>query len=1623
MAGGNLDLPEDLLPSRLVGEAWAGKDTLAGGNGKEKNPIGFLDEGKDQATSENNIPLSPQWLYAKPGDSKDTRPTSFAPSVTLPDSVQKDMWPQEKKEWRRNVIDLESNRRWREEERETSLLSRRERKKEGDRETEYRKNDRHPDNISLREAADLKTLSSSDRLHEVPNRSAGNENRRDSKWSSRWGPEDKEKEPWTERKVDVEKEGSHSEKQFFLASLRPVSGSDSRDKWRPRHRQEIHSGGSAMLRAAPGFGGVEVPPVPFASGRGRSKSVSGLQFGRPSAAGPIGAWPVNKANFQYPRGKLLDIYRNQKMPVVDFTSESFVEVPPITVSSSITPLAFVTPDAEEEVVLKDIWKGEVTSSEVSLNRERMTRVNEEIDDGANTLVDNKHNKMESIATLKELESKDNINLLINLVGPDDRAPKVADHEVIHDKPVLGGNLTNFEINLSEIEVANVDDQTSHLDIPKNIKLGEGSTVSFDVNAKLPDASCPLYDASFVEISNTNNHENHKIEKKLSEQGTFPEELSLFYQDPQGDIQGPFLGVDIISWFEQGFFSTDLPVCLSDAPEGTPFRPLGEVMPHLKLEQHIVLDLPSGNKSEPLDTTRGNLETCVPSSRFSDSFPTNDQQRLLSWDTLDHHVKHNVVESEASVDPNKAWLSFSNSETPLGTTGLEEKIFHDFTGQDTEVVLYKGRPVGDMEKGSGKLVNENIALSRSTSGNHFLMTETGNSSFASHNIPRDNDLNSLGLLWSELEGTHRKLPLSSTVPGSTENLIDNHDSARNAFLFSHNPEQFNSISDFPIMNEPWANNYRNKGSNIIHDNFDANNLSRFEAESNQFSLERQLLLQQLEKQQLQQQRLLSPQNVEFAGTLLDQVRDPMQQHHLVNQQPREDLERILKFQFEQQRYLDQLKQQHQMHQRHQQLHEHQMQLLHRLQHHEPQRQQQLQKQIHLEHLLHRQLLEPGSGASNIDSHVMNMYDQVLLRQRLLSESQQQSHNLSLHHDSASEQFLEANFLQNFQRQNQNDLLDVLSHSKRGQVPTLEQKFLLELQQEQLQARQLSRQLSGMEEERHVGGVWSVDDSGQFIRTAPGPHQNYAARLSQLDLVQAQALSSLEQPSHLQQNFLSHERMPHDPYERRPHPLDRSMHMHVGAPAPNLDLVNAVARAQGLDAQGHLDQLHTFNQIGQIPSSVRSHQIRISEEFTVPHLDARERHWSEASRQRSSDLMESHLKQLQIEAAKQRSTNLSLPGENLNAWASSLGNDGSSEHGLRDLLFHENFQSQQPTGLAVGTPTSSYELRDSWIYSRPSSENPFNLSSERGGLSSSFSESSFFADVGQPTKEQLSNKNMEDDASNFESSRSTLRSGSARSFEQKQFPADIDIIEKEKFVNSIGGGSSLKRLDISNLMEGARGKSLGPRGSSGTRLAMDMQESGVKQAAGGGHEVVNIDKSFRHDSSGKAGGGLTFFNYEMTLDSVHPEEIGSNISGDVLKGTNSSFLEHTHDPHSTSSAELPDMIASQPPKGKKPTTFGSSEEDSAGNPASQSTETSISNKKDSRFRRTSSGSDADVMELSFSDMLKSTKKPMPEPENPEVGSLGKAAKKKGKKGRQIDPSLLGFKVHSNRILMGEIQRPDD
>lgn len=61
----------------------------------------------------------------------------------------------------------------------------------------------------------------------------------------------------------------------------------------------------------------------------------------------------------------------------------------------------------------------------------------------------------------------------------------------------------------------------------------------------------------------------------------PEDLVLYYKDPQGEIQGPFAGSDIITWFESGYFGIDLQVRLAGAPVNYPFSLLGDVMPHLR----------------------------------------------------------------------------------------------------------------------------------------------------------------------------------------------------------------------------------------------------------------------------------------------------------------------------------------------------------------------------------------------------------------------------------------------------------------------------------------------------------------------------------------------------------------------------------------------------------------------------------------------------------------------------------------------------------------------------------------------------------------------------------------------------------------------------------------------------------------------------------------------------------------------------------------------------------------------------------------------------------------------------------------------------------------------------------
>lgn len=176
-----------------------------------------------------------------------------------------------------------------------------------------------------------------------------------------------------------------------------------------------------------------------------------------------------------------------------------------------------------------------------------------------------------------------------------------------------------------------------------------SATSFDVNNKLPHES-----HSLVSMPASEQHWDgglHEIGSRANEyqldRGIPPEELSLYYRDPQGEIQGPFLGVDIISWFEQGFFGTDLPVRLEDAPDESPFQELGDVMPHLKFRHEYDSGTDLSSNLERSVVMEGTSETCLQSGvPVPESIPSTvvdgSSWQLPDFDAIPAHQGQSYV---------------------------------------------------------------------------------------------------------------------------------------------------------------------------------------------------------------------------------------------------------------------------------------------------------------------------------------------------------------------------------------------------------------------------------------------------------------------------------------------------------------------------------------------------------------------------------------------------------------------------------------------------------------------------------------------------------------------------------------------------------------------------------------------------------------------------------------------------------------------------------------------------------------------------------------------------------------------------------------------------------------------
>ncbi|XVE66062.1 hypothetical protein DITRI_Ditri08aG0051200 [Diplodiscus trichospermus] len=1509
----------------------------ASGGNEEK-----VDDSKaDQLTSESSMPLSPQWLYAKPTETKmDMRVPNSVSTVNSIDPNQKEGWrldgSEEKKDWRKILSETESSRRWREEERETGLLSSR---------RDRRKGERRVDTTSTRETTESRSLSSSDRWNDSNVRNPGHESRRDSKWSSRWGPEDKEKESRSEKRTDgeKEKEDANNDSQSLVSSNRSLfeRDTDSRDKWRPRHRMEVHSSGSTFSRAASGFGPekgrVESRNPGFTFGRGRSTCM-----GRSSSANSIGAIHSFKSEsvpgkpnlladtFCYPRGKLLDIYRREKRnPSFATVLDGMDESPPLTQVSIVEPLAFVAPDTEEEAILSDIWKGKVTSS-IVYNSCGQGKPNENVSE-----VGDLESSVEkqgipgqiltggSVDTLQEAAHTDRYQA--NMV-----AGKGVDHE--EDNKIASICLpSNSDGIAPTVPKSNgicgaIEMGSSHHNIRENCNLDFASsghpqfddieaTPSFDIKLKLPGDSSSLFPVEFEKNQSSDEQiiESNSEAKSLGG-GTSPEDFTLFYIDPQGNIQGPFLGADIIMWFEQGFFGLDLPVRLGDSAEGTPFQELGDIIPQLKAKDGQASIVNLNSKLEESGHLGGNLEVSSPASSAVSNIVDS---------SLEHDLWHRVSGFN-SLSSQHVHSRNSAPEAPLQLPHSKGQNFEDFVTQDEEIIFpgRAGNPGYPAIKSSGR-VHDPLENSGSHLSLPHELTETGIRN------QDDNKLHRFGLLWSELEGAQSRNDQTSYVPSGIGRAAP-----------------FVPVADPAVAGGPWSDVYRKSvlpDHNLFQDALAAKRLSHLEQGRHHFDLAERLMSQQVQKQQFQQLNMFSP-----SGCLNDSVLEcvPSQNQNLLQQRQfsnsAPDMEHLLAVEMQQQRQL--------------QLQQYQMQQQLQFQHQQKfllEQQQSQARQNLLDQLLHGQVPDPGLGQSHFDpNRSKNVLDQVLLEQQLIHELQQQPHN-HLRHVPSLEQLVQAKFGQPLQEEPQRDLLELISRAQHGQLQSLEHQLL---QQEQLQ-RQLSMGLRQHNDERDVDTIRPADQLNLLLRNHAGVNQVHSSGFSPLDFHQHhQRPIHEEQLSHLERNLSLEEQLHRGHFEPSSLQLERSLSLLPAVSGVNMDVLNAMAHANGLDLQEPTNR-RSAGQVATFSSAIHTHNPHhslVPNQVDVSPSDANEGCWPESNGQLGSEWMEPQIQKLHTNSEwLKRDSEVKMTSENPGLWISEGLNDDKSRLLLLELLHQKSGHQPEsldraPSGICTGSNSLDHSLSV--------------LSEREAGLNKSFVVGSY----GSSSSEQ----------------------------------SHVSLVDNKQD-RQAGCSENNERLPF-------------------------------RAEPGAGQGEIPINALCRHSSISVSGGNDGFYNDHIGSCNSFSEELAKDCVRVPANALDNMLLRHISISRTSLPQEgLSDLVSDPASRGKNSLNRNEGgKQDHGGNLAKHS-DIATSAKKEMSFQRASSSGDGDVSEASFVDMLKSNAKKnvMQEvhgtvgQESSEGTQGSRGGRKKGKKGRQIDPALLGFKVTSNRIMMGEIQRIDD
>ncbi|KAH9329430.1 hypothetical protein KI387_001538 [Taxus chinensis] len=1752
MADEKRDLPEE---HSLSHEPWNSRDghkSLLESSGLLVDSLDM--ETKDFSVSENVIPLSPQWLHSRAAENKEPRiPNSSAQSGSS-DATLKEHWrgdgSLDKKDWRRTAsVESDGGRRWREEERENSAVARRDRRKDGDRETEMWKNDRRSENSSVREAAESKNLISSDRWQDSGSR--------DKKWSTVWGPEDNEKDARREKRGDADKEDGHDRQASFSSSrLATDRESEKVPAWKPRFRLE-NTRDNSRKNSAGGRGSG------FAFGRGRSNGSAINLLGNLPGKAPIGASIVTDG-FCYPRGKLLDIYRDLKVFSPSLAiPDGFVEVFGITSSDHVEPSAFIPPEAEEQAMLDHIRKGNITSSEAISDRfsDISGRVYREGNGfREDLLVDN--NKQASFDCVADLNTVTESPLKLCEVGlPDLDESELIDPVISKETGAdcngtdevfslhFGGDETfasdassnaigvaklNEEISENPYagEKIGVDDNYTTLE-RKSRKgfdnaskiLSEGTTFieeksMGDIHStsegvvSLPADANVFFDNKFFDGDDLENQELKKKDRSLGEQGFSPEELTLFYKDPQGEIQGPFLGIDIISWFEQGFFGTDLLVCFADcfadASEGTQFQALGEVMPHLRRKTHAVdgfvsIEDSSNSNEVGLRSGQGVLSSEI-------SFENDQQNPAFIYNS-------DKILSSFSEQPANVLGGSYSPDTPkstLDSTPTQEK--QPFLGPVRE--SREGSVARMTQHGVGSIVGEPIESIERHRVPAFSQAEIIDKQASMQSVAE-----ALGAAWSGQEGERffdrRSGLLDSLVSSSvTANVIpmkSNLQSLPNnqyQDLFRSSKESSFSASSPVPTERAWSEIFQREAHHLPQ--FD-HNLQQMERAELLFHRQ----LQQEQQQHLKHQMSLPAQlQLQPGVTLHNQIpnsglghtMDSSLLHHPSALQPSflpphkqlvgppvpqspVSLDPIARLQ------LQQLQQQ-----THNpvQLQPHQQQL--QQQHHTYG--QQSHHQTSLDQLL-SQIYDPSYEQNHGHLPQSGLIDQLLLQQEGLRPDSR-LHQQSMLRPSNS---METNLS-----------LNQLLHQRRH-----------ELQSHQLS---LAAQQQYMDE-RRVSGVWAVDESGEFVQTQASnlqpfdlhqPHQRMLNTQQQLShhlnfqsshplALNADIKSTypFERVDHLERTVDGRLRNMHDPnflpYER---PTDLSL--------MNMDVAHSLKQQlQELRMQERFDVTRLAGQDEQFLSKINHHNSRpLPMPFQALQPEATNRGWEQLSNTHASDVpfqrtgyfvqqgqnldftMENQGRKSQLGGANWQPKEGFQENHSLRSFTNT--NNANLRRGqIQDDLFLQQFSRHSGSSSVVpGNVLSNSPEKRQFTWTDVKSTDisgPFFDSSDKisrqlsknymseelsealkqsavDGIGTNLSSQTTFTPTSMAymmqskslngAHEEIAGGKESLDGSNYAASKSSsemqmhvaapLYCGYDQMFLDdfvKKEPCHSSNNNEVEFTLPHHDSISQSAQDDNDISE-PKGSKKNKRRNSKSRGAskpntvassdvsslpnaqdLDAWSTGLSKHAGSVNSVIDFS-SFSNSPavSHKAGQSIIERN---SADGRMP------FNNDGEQAPNSEWKDSKSSGKASCLLDLSSASSSKAKKNSLSINIASDEakenavenafSNLAVNPSQSTAFQRNENLHVASLNRSPSYDDTEMRnegEKSFLNMLKNSKKPEEDREKNkedfysvlDSDSQGqKGMKKKGKKGRQIDPSLLGFKVTSNRIMMGEIHRLDD